>query len=216
MGLTDPETLTGPRRALYDAIAGGPRRQQRGQVPIADEQGRLLGPFGLMLIAPEVGDAVQRLGAALRFQSGLSPRVRELAILTVAVATGCEFEWWAHEQAALAAGLDPAQLQSILDGSLPEGLTGAEREAARVCLALAHRHRLDDDEYASAERTLGPVTLAELTWLVGYYSTLALALAVFAPPSPAPSTEGQPSPSTGEQPSPSTGDQPDTSSRKPR
>ena len=184
IGLTDPATLTDAQRALYDAIAGGPRRAQRGQVPIADDDGRLLGPFGLMLIAPEVGDAVQRLGAALRFQSGLRPRVRELAILTVAVATGCEFEWWAHERAALAAGLTTAQLQSIVDGNVPDGLADDEREAARVSLALARRHTLDDDEYAAARDTLGPVTLAEITWLVGYYATLALALAVFVPPTP--------------------------------
>ncbi|WP_432828603.1 carboxymuconolactone decarboxylase family protein [Dactylosporangium sp. CA-092794] len=155
-------------------------------MPITDGSGRLLGPFGLMLIAPEVGDAVQQLGAALRFRSGLSPRVRELAILTVAVAAGCEFEWWAHEQAALAAGLTVEQLQSILDGAVPDGLSDAEREAAGVSLALSRRRRLDDAEYAAAQRTLGTATLAELTWLVGYYGTLALALEVFAPASPAP------------------------------
>ena len=40
---------------------------------------------------------------------------------------------------------------------------------------------LPDDDYEAGLAALGKQRLAELTWLVGYYSALALALSVFRP-----------------------------------
>src|SRR5262249_47889822 len=93
--LSVPE-LDQAQRALYDAITGGPRSSQRGTVPITDSDGRLVGPFAIMLLSPEVGDAVQRVGAAVRFTSSLTGREREVAILAVAAGARCDFEWLAH------------------------------------------------------------------------------------------------------------------------
>ena len=44
--------------------------------------------------------------------------------------------------------------------------------------------KLPDEDYEAGLSVLGQVKLAELTWLVGYYSALALALAVFRPALP--------------------------------
>jgi hypothetical protein len=43
---------------------------------------------------------------------------------------------------------------------------------------------LPDEDYATGMAALGKERLAELTWLVGYYSALALALSVFRPAIP--------------------------------
>jgi hypothetical protein len=40
---------------------------------------------------------------------------------------------------------------------------------------------LSDQDYSDGTAALGAERLAELTWLVGYYGALALALAVFRP-----------------------------------
>ena len=47
-------------------------------MPIVDESGRLLGPFAVMLLTPEVGNAVQQVGAKIRFAAALTAREREL------------------------------------------------------------------------------------------------------------------------------------------
>ena len=182
--LLHPAELDADQRALYDRITQGPRAGQKAQVPIADDEGRLLGPFGLMLLAPGVGEAVQELGAALRFRGSMTPRARELAILTVAVGLRSGFEWWAHERAALAAGITAAQLQAVLDGESPEDLDEQERCVVDTAAALVRDRGLAEDAYRRAEELLGRDGLAELVWLVGYYSSLALALEVFAPPGP--------------------------------
>jgi hypothetical protein len=40
---------------------------------------------------------------------------------------------------------------------------------------------LSDQDYSDGMAALGQERLAELTWLAGYYSALALSLAVFRP-----------------------------------
>jgi 4-carboxymuconolactone decarboxylase len=182
--LLRPAELDAEQRALYDRITQGPRRTQKSHVPIADEEDRLLGPFGLMLLAPGVGEAVQELGAALRFRSRMTARARELAILAVAVTVGSGFEWWAHERAAAAAGLTREQLQQLLDRQVPAGLDEQESCVVATAVLLVTGRGLEDAAYRDAESLLGRAGLAELVWLVGYYSTLALALEVFAPPGP--------------------------------
>lgn len=175
-----PAELDQERLALHNLIASGPRRSQ-ARIPLVDDQGRLLGPFGPMLFSPRIGTAVQQVGAALRFDPDLPARLRELAILTVAAHAGSEFEWRAHEGAARDAGVSSDQLQSLLDGALPDDLEPAELCAVRATRALLTDGTLHDQLYREALTELGQATLAALVWLVGYYSMLALALATFRP-----------------------------------
>ena len=123
-----------------------------------------------MLLSPPVGDALQELGAAIRYRSGLSDRARELAILVVADHWDSEFERWAHEPIARSLGVGDGPLS-------PE-----EETVVRIARALVTRQDLDEQEYAELPASV----LFELTTLVGYYSTLSLQLRVFrvtAPPS---------------------------------
>lgn len=176
----DPAGLDPERAALHARIATGPRKAQAG-VPLTDERDRLLGPFGVMLFSPRIGDAVQQVGAALRFDDDLPPRLRELAVLAVAVHHRSAFEWSAHERPARESGLSTGQLRAVLDGAVPDGLDAAERTALDVVRTLLTTRDLDDDRYAGALRELGRDTLAALVWLTGYYAMLAGALAVFRP-----------------------------------
>ncbi|WP_372666062.1 carboxymuconolactone decarboxylase family protein [Amycolatopsis kentuckyensis] len=165
-----PAGLDDDQRALRDAIVAGPRAG--GPFPLTDEAGALTGPFNAMLFSPPVGEALQRLGAAVRYETELTDRVRELAILAVAARWDCAFERYAHEPAARAAGITAAQLDG-LDGLDPE-----ETAALRFVDALLDGD-VDDVTYAETVPTIGNRVAVELTTLVGYYATLALQLRVF-------------------------------------
>lgn len=184
LGLTAPADLDPGQRALYDAITSGPRAGQAGTVPVTDADGRLLGPFAVMLLTPEIGDAMQRVGAKIRFGTALTGRERELAVLSVAGALRSDFERLAHEPAARALGLTQAQIDATLAGQAADGLSADEATVSRLARLMTADRTLSDDDYAAALADLGPARLAELTWLVGYYSALALALAVFRPALP--------------------------------
>jgi alkylhydroperoxidase family enzyme len=181
LDLIDPADLDDAQRAVYDAITGGPRAGQAGTVPITDDAGRLVGQFAVMLLTPEVGNAMQQVGAKIRFAAALTARERELAILTVAGVLRSDFERLAHEPAARAAGLTQAQVNAALTGRVPDGLTDPEALVARLARVMAAERTLPDEDYDAGLAVLGRERLADLTWLVGYYSALALSLAVFRP-----------------------------------
>ena len=181
LDLIPPAELAPAQRALYDAITGGPRAGQAGTVPITDADGQLLGPFAVMLLSPEVGNAMQQVGAKIRFGTALTGRERELAILTVAGALSSEFERLAHVPAARALGLTEPQIDAALAGRTADGLSADEAIVARLALSMTVDRTLSDEDYSGGVAALGRERLAELTWLVGYYSALALSLAVFRP-----------------------------------
>jgi 4-carboxymuconolactone decarboxylase len=180
-----PDRLGAGQRALYDAIAGGRRAQGPQLFRLADAGGCLEGPFNAFLLQPRLGSALQALGSAVRYETGLDDRCREIAILVVAAHWRSGFEWYAHEAVGRAAGLGDAELHAILEDD-HEALTGHEAVVARTTAALAARGDLDDAEYREATSTLGPDGLFELLTLVGYYATLALQLRVFRVPAPEP------------------------------
>jgi 4-carboxymuconolactone decarboxylase len=186
LDLTAPADLDDAQRAVYEAITGGPRASQKRLVPLTDEAGRLAGPFAVMLLTPEIGNAVQAVGAKVRFAAALTDRERELAILTVAGELRSDFERLAHEPAARQAGLTQPQLNAVLAGRVPEGLSEDEALICRLAHVMTADRNLPDKDYDGGLAALGHERLATLTWLVGYYSALALALAVFRPEVPEP------------------------------
>lgn len=173
-----PAALDEQQRALYVAIASGPRARGPQLFALTDNDGGLEGPFNAMLLSPPVGGALQALGSAVRYASGFDNRDREIAILVVAHAWDCPFEVYAHEAVGRAAGLSDDELAALRAGEY-EQFTEHERLVASTAAALAIRSALDDNEFDAAREALGLQLLFELTTLVGYYATLALQLRVF-------------------------------------
>ncbi len=174
-----PGDLDEVQRGLYGTITGGPRAQGPQVFDLCDERGALNGPFNAMLYAPELGAALQEVGSAVRYRTGLSARVRELAILMVAAAWDSEFERHAHEAIGPGAGLSAAEMRAVREGTRLDLADPAEATAIGVVRALLETRDLDAAGYETAVNQLGAPTLVELTALVGYYSTLALQLRVF-------------------------------------
>ena len=73
------------------------------------------GPFNTLLRTPEVGDLSQQLGNAIRFSSGLSGRLRELATLMAGRAWTSTYEWYAHARYALDEGIDESVVTAIAE-----------------------------------------------------------------------------------------------------
>jgi 4-carboxymuconolactone decarboxylase len=171
----DPEALTPAQRALVDAIDRGPRAARHGRIG-------LIGPFGVWLHAPTVGDAAQRFGAAVRFATTLPENVKEIAICTVGSHYRAKFEFAAHGPLAMAAGVDPAIVEALRRGDTPSFTDDAERTSHDVALALLTRHRLSDGEYARARAVFREAELVELVTVIGYYCLISLTLNAFEVP----------------------------------
>jgi 4-carboxymuconolactone decarboxylase len=173
-----PADLDDAQRAIYDGITSGPRAQGPQHFALTDDDGALVGPFNALLFSPALGNAVQELGAAVRYATDLSARERELAILIVAHHWDSAFERMAHEAVGRAAGLTDSELASLRAGGLPP--VSDPREIAIVQLVRAMtRGDVDDDLWAQTSELLSPAIAVELSTLVGYYALLALQLRVF-------------------------------------
>jgi 4-carboxymuconolactone decarboxylase len=174
------DTMTPEQVGLYREILSGPRGQGPRAVLLATGAGGLAGPFNAMLYAPEVGHALQELGAAIRFRTSLTPRIREMAILVVAQAWDSAYERSSHEPIGRDAGLAGSEIEALRTGADPAFTDEQEQVAYSVVRSLASPAAdLDDHQYDTAVRVLGEQTLVELSTLVGYYATLALQLRIF-------------------------------------
>lgn len=176
--LSTPSQLNEEQGELYRSITGGSRGQGTQHFSLVNPDGSLAGPFNALLLAPALGDALQQLGAAVRYRTGLSDRSREIAILIVAAHWDSAFERMAHESVGRAIGLTEAEIAMLRTGSMPELPDGHEDACARASHALV-RGDIDDALWRDLRAVLDESTLFELSTLVGYYSTLALQLRVF-------------------------------------
>ena len=173
-----PGALDDDQRAVYDIISGGRRAQGTQLFRLTDDDGCLEGPFNGFLLQPRVGGALQAVGAALRYETSLSDRAREIAILVVAQHWDSAFEWYAHEAVGRNVGLTDGELAALRDLRW-DAFDGDERLIAATSHRLASAGDLDDAAYDDVVAALGRPCLFELLTIVGYYATLALQLRVF-------------------------------------
>ncbi|WP_253908003.1 carboxymuconolactone decarboxylase family protein [Arthrobacter sp. H20] len=173
--LLAPAALDDEQLALYTTIAGPPRAG--GPFLVVDDDGHLAGPFNALLYAPQIGQAVQALGAALRFGGKLPSRTRELVICAVATERCSAYEWYAHSRVARTVGITEAELESLRGGFVPDGLPADERSALTFTAALLNGRSVAVEDHADALAHHGHSGVTELAILVGYYRALSGLLA---------------------------------------
>lgn len=159
------------QRAAARAIINGPRKA-------------IFGPFIPLLQKPALMERLGDLGAALRFDSGLPDRIRELIIAATARATDNQFEWQTHAPLALKAGVTQATLDAIAARRVPRGLPEDEAAALDLAAEVLRENGLSDASFAEAERLFGHDGIIELTVLVGYFVTVCWVMNVARTPGP--------------------------------
>jgi 4-carboxymuconolactone decarboxylase len=169
--LKDPtdEQMTPPQRALRDAISSGPRGIRK----------KLNGPFAIWMQAPEYGDHAQRLGAHVRYNTALSPRQSEFAILCTGQKWKAQYEWFAHEPMALKAGVKPQTIKDIKAGRMPKSAPKDERAIYDFVQDLYKTRRVSDKTYKRVHDVLGTRGTVELVGILGYYTLISMTLNVF-------------------------------------
>jgi 4-carboxymuconolactone decarboxylase len=178
-----PDTLSPEVRHVHDEIVNLVGRIQ-SQVTMLDAQGALLGPFPPMLHYPQFGIPALSFLRALDTHATLDNRVREVAILTVGAAFGARFELYAHEIMAEAFGLPDDIVATLAAGGRPYGLNKQEAITHDIAYALVKDHVVPASTYKRAVQLLGQAGVAELFFLIGGYSLIAIILNGFDMPAP--------------------------------
>lgn len=179
-----PSDLDESQLALYRKIVDGARSQRPGGSTLADEFGTLRGPFNALLMNPILGDAIQRVGVAIRYGTALPGRIRELAIMDTAVATRCVYEFVSHTPTARHEGLSDEHISAIREGRPILDLADDEISARTFVASLLEFGDADDEILNDVIARLGYVAVVELVFVVGYYELLARSLKVWRVPIP--------------------------------
>ncbi|MYE91064.1 carboxymuconolactone decarboxylase family protein [Candidatus Poribacteria bacterium] len=179
-----PENFTEAQQHLFQSITGGKRGEGRAPEDLLNSEGGMSGPFNPWLRSPVLGDAAQRLGETVRFESALPPQLRELGILIVAARWKAQYEWWAHERIARQEGLDEEVIENVKAETLPDFSSPTEVVVYNFARELLDEHRVSDHLYNEAVELLGEAGVTELVILLGYYTLVSMTLNVFEVPVP--------------------------------
>ncbi|MEM7019993.1 MAG: carboxymuconolactone decarboxylase family protein [Pseudomonadota bacterium] len=114
-----PDDLSVDAQKLYIAVTESPRAQGPGRSILVRQDGTLCGPFDAWLRTPGLGLQFEKIGMLLRTETVLAPAVREIIILTVAVAWHIDFEFQVHAMVALNTGVDSEVVEAIATGKAP-------------------------------------------------------------------------------------------------
>ncbi|TDP02220.1 carboxymuconolactone decarboxylase family protein [Flavobacterium sp. 245] len=178
-----PETMTPEVRYVHDEIFKLITHSQ-GPVSMTNDEGALTGPFPPMLAYPQFGVPALSFVRSLDNHATLSKKVREVAILTVGAAFGARFELYAHEIMAKHLGFPSATVASLASGIRPADLNQEEAIAYEIASVLAKGKIVPDASYNLGATLLGKDGIAELIFLIGSYSFLAMILNGFDVPAP--------------------------------
>ncbi len=179
-----PERLSPEQKALYDR-----NREQIAHgftsFKTVRDDGALLGPWGVFLHEPSVGQAHYDEIAAISALKRLSEPAKQIAILVTGARYKAAYELYAHAAIAASEGLDPAKIATIAAGQRPTNLTRDEAMAYDVASALVAGGVVSDATYAAARETFGEPGLIELVLWVATYAQVSIVLNAFNVPSEA-------------------------------
>lgn len=127
--------------------------------------------FRALANAPVLLDAFLSYANALRDNSQLSPKLRELAILSVGHTTGSEYEIAHHQSHGRKAGLTDEQLAAVADGEGSDLFDEAEHAVMALARESTAQVHVSDDTWAAAAKHLDDQQMVELTLTIAWYNS---------------------------------------------
>jgi 4-carboxymuconolactone decarboxylase len=156
----------------------GKRAYDRANTPGKTIVG-LRGPAGIHLYSTGTVDAHNALTSYLRFQAGFDPKVREVAILTVAREMDSAFEWAAHEPEALQVGVPADVIDVIKHKKNTQGMDETYAAIIELGREALGKHKVTSAAFARVKALFEPAKLVQLTLLMGSYASTAVLLTTF-------------------------------------
>lgn len=166
--IVDRDSLPDEARAIFDIHAD----------PSGWSHAGLRGPGGVRLHSPRLAYLWHAVGRYLRDETGLSDRVREVAILITAREHDSRFEWQQHEKVAQHVGVPRETIEAIKYRRPVDGLAESDSIVIRLGRQALGDHVVESDVFASALDLFGAQKLIDLISIMGTYAATAAMLAL--------------------------------------
>lgn len=183
--LVEPSKMTSDQKELYDSMMkeAVPWAQSSGFIAALPD-GRLIGPFNPGLLSPKIGAAFAKLQSTEEGETTLTPRIRQVVLLTIGALWQCDYERYAHRAVAHKLGMSKEVVDALAEGTEPKGLTEDELLAREVTERIATDHTLPDDLFRKAQAAFGNQGIVDLLILAGCYVIVCSMLNSFEIPAP--------------------------------
>jgi 4-carboxymuconolactone decarboxylase len=161
----DRDKLDDAAKKIYDAGGNAP--------------GVNYGPQRLRLYSGGAEVFSSGLNDFLRRKAGLNPALVELSILAAVREMDGEYEWTAHEPAALKAGISPQVIDAV---KYRKPLTGIDEKQATIIelgREAVGKHKVSSETFARALKLFGEHDLLNIVCLMGDYVSTAVLLNTF-------------------------------------
>ncbi len=135
--------------------------------------GRPINLFRALANSPDGLEQFYRIGEWIRWQCGLDPRLRELAILQVGRLAHSEYEFSHHVEISRRFGVTDADIDA-LNGS--GHLDDPAELVIRAATQITDDGDLDDSTWARLRETLGPAGAVDLVLVVAHYNAVVRVL----------------------------------------
>jgi AhpD family alkylhydroperoxidase len=126
--------------------------------------------FRAVANAPALLDASLSYADALRHETQLDPKLRELAILAVGHASGVEYEVAHHSAHAVRAGVTAEQLAGLANFATSEAFDSLQRAVMRLAYEATVNVRVPDEVWADVSAHLSEKEIVELVLTIGFYN----------------------------------------------
>lgn len=156
-------------KRVYDTLMG----------PQTRTLAALQGPYGIWLHSPLLAEKLLATSQHLRYQNDLGRRLTELATLVVARELDHQFEWAAHEPAALRDDLEQEIIDIVKFRRDPVGLGEKETVIIRMGRELFQQKKVSSATYAEAVRLFGIKGVVDLSALMAHYTMIGMMLNTF-------------------------------------
>jgi 4-carboxymuconolactone decarboxylase len=133
-------------------------------------------PFKVYMRSPELADKLEAVSDYVRWGTGLTPRLTELAIMITARQWTSQWIWRGHYRAAVRGGLDPSVGADIAAGKRPDKMKEDETILYNYAMEMYRDKAVSDATYAAAAKQFGEKGLIDLVATMGYYDTVAMTL----------------------------------------
>lgn len=130
----------------------------------------------MLLHAPPIATGWITMFDAIRWNSTLSGKLREMVICRIAAINGASYEWAAHAPIALQEGMTQAQLDALPDWEGSALFDATERAVLAYCDAMTRLVHVPDDVAAAVRGMFPPRQLVELTATIAGYNCVSRVL----------------------------------------
>jgi len=135
----------------------------------------LQGPAGVYIYS-KAGQQAVSINSVLRRNAGLSPRIREVAILTTAREFDSQFEWSAHEPEGIKAGVPVETIDAIKHHKDLTGLDPTDSLVIELGRDIWRQHKVPSETFQKMKQVFGPQKTIDLVLLMGNYAATAAVL----------------------------------------